>query len=113
MKTDVSALVVLVAAGSSEEASTLARAAVERKLAACAQMLPIRSCFEWQGQVVEEDEYMLLLKSNSAAYAELQSCIHELHSYDVPEIIAVPVVAGTPDYLNWLHEIIAARTAQP
>ncbi|NJK80821.1 MAG: divalent-cation tolerance protein CutA [Chloroflexaceae bacterium] len=109
MSSDQAALVVLVATGSRSEAAQIARTTVERKLAACVQLYPIFSCYEWEGQVVEAEEYLLLLKTRHAAYADLEACVRELHSYDVPEIIALPVVAGATDYLNWLHDVLNTR----
>lgn len=111
MSTETSAIVVLVAAANAEQARTIARTTVERKLAACAQVLPIQSYYEWEGAIVEDDELLILLKSRREVYAELEACVKELHSYSVPEIIALPIVAGSASYLHWLDSIIAARPA--
>ncbi|NJP07677.1 MAG: divalent-cation tolerance protein CutA [Chloroflexaceae bacterium] len=105
-------MVVLVPTGSDTEASTLARALVERRLVACAQIMPIRSCYCWHDQVVEETEYLLLLKTRRDRYAELEACVTSLHSYDVPEIIALPVMAGLASYLNWIDETVQSSPAE-
>ncbi len=103
-------LVVLVAAGSGEEARTITRVVVERKLAACAQILPIQSVYEWEGAVVEDDEILVLLKTHADAYSALHQCIVEHHSYDVPEILALPVQTGHDPYLQWVRETTRQRT---
>jgi periplasmic divalent cation tolerance protein len=106
MNSDISAIFVQVTAGSAEEAWTIARALVERKLAACAQVFPIRSCYEWQGEIQEDNEAMIFVKSRLDLYAELEAYVKELHSYDVPEILALPVVAGSEAYLRWIDEVV-------
>jgi periplasmic divalent cation tolerance protein len=108
---DTAHIVVLVATGSAEQARTIARASVERKLAACAQLFPIQSIYEWQGAIEEDNEHVLLLKTKRDAYDELEACINELHSYDVPEIIALPIVHGLGAYLQWMTDTVAARSA--
>jgi periplasmic divalent cation tolerance protein len=111
MDSTASYLMVLVAAGSPEEARTIARATVERKLAACAQIFPIQSVYEWNGNIEEDSEHLVLLKTERAAYDDLEACVRAHHSYDVPEIIALPVVAGHTPYLQWLTDIVGARSA--
>jgi periplasmic divalent cation tolerance protein len=112
MSTETPYIVVLVAAGSIEEARSLARTAVERKLAACVQFFPIQSVFEWEGAIQEETEYLLLFKSRRDAYADLEASLREVHSYDVPEIIALPLSDGHEPYLQWLTGIVGSRTPQ-
>jgi periplasmic divalent cation tolerance protein len=88
-------------------AQALARSLVEQKLAACANILPaVKSVYRWQGALEEADEVSVLLKTSEARYAELEAAIGALHPYAVPEIIAVPIVAGLPAYLAW----VAAET---
>lgn len=97
-------IVVLVTTASEEEAARIGRAAVEAQLAACANVLPgIRSIFRWEGKVSDERESLLLLKSRSDLFQELAATVKKLHSYEVPEIIALPISAGSPDYLDWLR----------
>lgn len=84
-------------------AGTLARLLVERQVAACVSKLPsVLSCYRWQGQVEEADEILLLIKTTQVRYAALEAMILEHHPYELPEIVAVPVVAGLPGYLNWV-----------
>jgi periplasmic divalent cation tolerance protein len=86
-------------------ANALALTLVEEKLAACVNILPrVQSLYRWQGAVESASEIPLLIKTTSARYAALESRIRELHPYDVPEIIAVPISRGLPAYLNWLAE---------
>lgn len=106
MTTPAPALVVLVATGSQDEARTIARAAVERHLAGCAQLMPIESVYMWEGAVQQDAEYLVLLKTREPAYPALEQAIRELHSYDVPEILALPVVGGLPAYLSWLAGVV-------
>lgn len=88
---------------SEDEAGRVARALVERRLAACTQVLgPISSTYWWQGEVEEAQEWLLFAKTTDERYPALEGAIRELHSYTVPEILAVPVVAGNFAYLEWV-----------
>ncbi len=99
-------IVVLVTASSEEEASRIAGALVEGGLAACANIVPeIRSIFRWEGKTANERETLLVLKSQTDCFDELSSRIKELHSYSVPEIIALPIIKGSPEYLAWIREM--------
>lgn len=96
-------LLVLTNVPDNESAHTIARNVVERRLAACVNVLPsVCSVYQWQGQVEEATEVTMLIKSTQDRYADLEAAIKEAHPYDVPEIIAVPVTAGLPAYLNWV-----------
>lgn len=80
---------------------------VERELAACVQILPpITSIYRWQGKVEKAAEVLLFIKTTREAYAALETAIRENHSYETPEIIALPVESGSSSYLNWLHASI-------
>ncbi len=84
-------------------AESLAHALVERRLAACVNILtPCRSVYRWQGAVEQADEVPLLIKTTRARYAELEAALGELHPYSVHEIIALPLTAGLPAYLDWV-----------
>ena len=86
-----------------ETANRIALAVVEAKLAACVNILPrVQSIYRWQGAVESAVEVPLLIKTTAAAYPALEAAIRERHPYDVPEIIALPITAGLPAYLNWL-----------
>jgi periplasmic divalent cation tolerance protein len=100
----MNSLVVFVSTASAEEAASIGRCVVEEKLAACASIIEqIQSIFRWEGQVKSESESLLVLKTTGARFAELQARIKSLHSYRVPEIIALPIATGSEDYLAWLH----------
>ncbi len=98
-------LVVLNTCPDSETAGRIAADLVEDKLAACVQVLPgLRSYFHWAGKVDCTDEHLLLIKTSSASYPALERRIRELHPYELPEIIGVPVNRGLPEYLSWIDE---------
>ncbi len=102
-------LVVFVTAGSADEAAAIARALVEERLAACGNIVPgIRSIYRWQGTVHDDPEALLILKTRADRFEELARRVGELHSYDVPEIIALPLVAGSARYLAWLDGAVDA-----
>jgi periplasmic divalent cation tolerance protein len=96
-------LQVQTTVGSAEEAERLSATLVERRLAACVQVLgPISSHYRWQGKTEHAQEWLCLAKTEAARYAEVEAAIAELHSYDEPEIIATPIVAGSSGYLAWV-----------
>ena len=98
---------VLTTAGSEEEAGRIASLLVERRLAACVQVVgPIISRYRWQDEVEEAREWQLLAKTTRAAYEAVEAAIRAAHSYDEPEIIATPIVAGSAGYLAWIRENI-------
>ena len=90
-----------------EEARRIARALVERRLAGCVQVLgPITSTYRWEGEVETAQEWLCLIKSRRDLYPELETAIRELHAYEVPEILALPVVEGDRRYLEWLGGVL-------
>jgi periplasmic divalent cation tolerance protein len=96
---------VLTTAGSEEEAGRIAAVLVERRLAACVQVVgPIVSRYRWQGAIEEEREWQCLAKTTYAAYDAVEAAIREAHSYEEPEIIATPIVAGSAAYLAWIDD---------
>lgn len=102
-------LQVLTTAGSEQEAEALATALVERRLAACVQVIgPVASTYRWQGEVERAREWQCLAKTRADRYPEVEAAIRELHSYDEPEIVATPIVAGSPGYLRWIDEYVPA-----
>lgn len=104
-KTSTEALVILVTAANREEAIKIARAMVEAKLAACANILPaVQSVYRWKGKVVKAREVLIFLKSTKSRYPALERAIKAMHSYETPEIIALPIANGLPQYLGWVHD---------
>ena len=98
-------MVVFVTCGSEDEALKIARALVEEKLAACANMIsPLRSIYRWEGKICDEKEWLLLIKTRQSRFEDLAKRVKALHSYSVPEIIALPITEGSPAYLNWISE---------
>jgi periplasmic divalent cation tolerance protein len=96
---------VLTTAGSEEEAESIASALLDRRLAACVQVIgPITSRYRWQGELETSTEWQCLAKTEAAVYQAVEDAIREAHSYDEPEIIATPISAGSPGYLNWVSE---------
>jgi periplasmic divalent cation tolerance protein len=97
-------------AGSEEEARKIANLLVERKLAACVNLVPqIESIYRWQGKVESSREWLLLIKTTEKKFPELQKAIRELHSYEVPELIAIGIEDGSADYLAWITESVESR----
>jgi periplasmic divalent cation tolerance protein len=103
-------IVVLSACASAEEAQRLARALVEKRLAACVNMIPgIRSIYRWKDAIQEDEEVLLVIKTSRALMEEVKDEIEHLHSYEVPEIIALPVVDGSERYLAWMSRELAHK----
>jgi periplasmic divalent cation tolerance protein len=101
----MSALLVLTNLPDRASAESLARALVEGRLAACVNILaPCRSVYRWKGEVQQEDEHPVLIKTTRGAYAALEAAIRQAHPYELPEIVAVPIERGLPAYLDWLAE---------
>ena len=99
---------VLVTCGSAVEAKRIARAVVDARMAACVNILPgtITSIYRWKGKVQTAREKLLLIKTSRQRLAELQATVERLHSYDVPEFIALPIAAGSRRYLAWLEGVL-------
>ena len=110
MAARLAARLVYVTAPSLAEAESLARLAVERRLAACANILPaMRSLYWWQGVLEQADEVVLLLKTTEAQAGELTRTIAEAHSYDCPCVVVLPIEGGHPAFLQWLADETARR----
>jgi periplasmic divalent cation tolerance protein len=103
-------VVVLVTCSSAKEARRIATALVEGKLAACVNIIDARvqSIYRWKGKVESAKEFLLVVKTSRRRLAALQKKIKQLHSYDVPEIIALPIVAGARGYLAWIGDSVRA-----
>jgi len=87
-----------------EKAQAIARTLVERRLAACVQILPIASTYRWKGEIEEAQEWMCICKTRRAVFEDVELAIKELHSYETPEIVAIPIEAGGAEYLSWLDQ---------
>ncbi len=100
----MSAIIVIVTASNEDEAAKIGRSLVDERLAACANIIPkIRSIYRWEGKVCDEPEALMLIKTTEEHFDALVSRVKELHSYSVPEIIALPIGAGSSDYLSWIE----------
>ena len=103
-------ILVLSKCGSEEEARRVARALVEARVAACVNIVPgIQSAYHWQGAIQEDSEWMLIIKSTRALFDSLAAELRRIHSYQVPEVLAIPVVDGDQDYLAWIDREISGK----
>jgi periplasmic divalent cation tolerance protein len=101
--------IVLTTASSEEEAAKIAHALVDRRLAACVNIVPkILSIYRWQGRVEEAAEWLLIVKTTAAAFAGVRTAIAETHSYEVPECICLTIEDGSSNYLQWIGESVSA-----
>jgi periplasmic divalent cation tolerance protein len=109
MEAATEARIVLISVESLREARRIAKSVVKKKLAACVNILlsPVNSIYRWKGKVEITHEYLLVIKTTASGYAALEKEIVRLHSYDVPEIVALPVAKGLPEYLMWLRASVA------
>jgi len=101
--------IVLTATGSQQEALKMAHALVERRLAACVNIVPgMESVYRWQGKVETAQEWLLIVKTTAAAFGLVRDAIAELHSYELPECVLVSIEDGSPAYLQWIAESISS-----
>jgi periplasmic divalent cation tolerance protein len=101
---------IITTTASSDAAERIAGVLVESRLAACVQIVgPIRSIYRWQGQIETAEEWQCWAKSRRDLYDEVEKTIRRLHTYEVPEILAMPIVAGHADYLAWLEKELLSR----
>ncbi len=99
-------IVVYITAPNEDEAARIAKALVEARLAGCVNIIRnIRSIYNWQGRIEDEPEVLMVVKTQKSLFEELSKKVRELHSYSVPEIIALPIVEGSQDYIRWLKEV--------
>ncbi len=99
-------LVVFVTASGEDEARRLARTLLEGRLAACVNFMPIGSMYWWQDAIHEARETLLIIKTGAATFDALVDAVKRAHSYETPEIIGLPIVTGSPEYLHWIHHEI-------
>lgn len=101
-------IVVYITSPNEEEAAKIARTIVEERLAGCVNIIKgIRSIYRWQGNIEDDSEVLMIVKTQGHLFKGLKERVKELHSYTVPEIIALPIVEGSEDYINWLKEATA------
>ena len=94
-----------------DDAGMIAETVVKKRLVACAQVVgPITSTYWWEGKIEESKEWLCIMKSRKDLYDRLEEAILDVHSYDVPEIVAVPIVSGSQSYLQWLNKEVASVT---
>jgi periplasmic divalent cation tolerance protein len=103
--------VVLVTCGSKKEARKIAQALVQRRLAACVQEIgvPVRSMYRWKGRVESANEVLLLIKTSRKRFSAVSTLVKKLHSYEVPEIIALNIADGSREYLDWITSNVRAK----
>jgi periplasmic divalent cation tolerance protein len=108
-------IVVLVTCGSKNEARRIAEALVERRLAACVQEMggSVRSTYRWKGKIESAREFLLVIKTARKRFSAVSKLVKELHSYEVPEIIALNVADGSREYLKWIADSLAASPRAP
>ncbi len=106
-------IVVLVTCSSGDEAAHIARELVGERLAACVNITsPIRSIYRWQGKVSDDQEVLLVIKTARTLFDQVRRTVEKLHSYQVPEVICLPIIDGAPNYLNWLGAAVSGE-AEP
>ncbi len=106
-------VVVLVTCGSNEEAERIARVLVEAQLAACVNILgPVRSIYRWEGKLNDDQEVLLLIKTSRSLFDQVRRAVEKAHSYEVPEVICLPIIDGASNYLNWLTDSVG-ESPQP
>ncbi|MBL8160788.1 MAG: divalent-cation tolerance protein CutA [Anaerolineae bacterium] len=97
--------IVMTTVSDAEVGKRIIDALLAGRLAACVQVLPITSYYTWKGAVSTDAENLLLIKTRAALYAQVEACIKAQHSYDVPEIVQVPITAGSAAYLGWIDDV--------
>ncbi|MCA9913097.1 MAG: divalent-cation tolerance protein CutA [Anaerolineae bacterium] len=109
---NISYIMAIISASSAQEAEQISRKLVEERIAACVHQLPMTSAFIWQGNFSEDAEILLLAKTKRSIFeSRLVPAVKAVHSYDVPEITAVPIIAGSAEYLAWIDESVDEESA--
>jgi periplasmic divalent cation tolerance protein len=103
----MSTIAIMTTTDSRDEARSIAAALVERRLAACAQISSIQSYYTWEGEVQDDDEFRVLIKTTDARYADVEAAILELHSYDLPAIVAFDITHAYGPYADWVTDSVA------
>ncbi len=111
MSTGPAHIVVQVTTSTRQEAERIASIAVERELAGSGQVSALRTWYRWQGRLREADEHQVSLFTRRERFPELAALVRQLHSYELPQIVAVPIVEGSPEFLRWIDETSGGKTA--
>ena len=100
-------VVVYVTSGDTDESKKIARTLVEKRLAACVNLLPqVRSFYRWEGKIQDDPESLLVIKTSRSLFAAVRAEVERLHSYRVPEVLCVPILEGSPNYMAWLGDCL-------
>ncbi len=103
MKLASKAIVVLVTVATQKNADKIAKVLLEKRLAACVNIIPgLRSFFHWKGKIERTEEFLMIIKTKKSYFSSLEKLVKANHSYSVPELISLPITDGSADYLNWL-----------
>jgi periplasmic divalent cation tolerance protein len=97
---------IITTCADKEAAKAIAKVLLEKRLAACVQMLPVESMYVWQGKIYDDNETILFIKSKAVLFDKIAAVIKENHNYEVPEIIQVPITVGIPEYLKWIDDCV-------
>ncbi|MFC2003683.1 divalent-cation tolerance protein CutA [Chloroflexota bacterium] len=100
-------IVVFITAATTEEAKRISRALLEQRKAACINIVPgVSSCFWWQGKLDSAEESLLVVKTKASLLDDIISLVRKVHSYEIPEVIALPIIGGNRDYLDWIDTVV-------
>ena len=112
-KATLTTVLVFVTTSTKAEAKKIAQALLEKRLIACANIYgPVESSFWWQGKIDEAKEFLVFIKSDQQLVAKLAEVVEQMHSYEVPEVLAIPIVGGFQPYLKWLRETLVVSGEQ-
>jgi periplasmic divalent cation tolerance protein len=98
---------VITTVASAEEAQKISQALITGKKAACVQIFPVTSCYFWNEKIVNDPEFMMFIKTQQSLYEDVEAIIRSVHSYEVPEIICLPILKGSAAYLDWISKVTA------
>lgn len=101
-------VLVFCSAGSSANAEQIADTLISERIAACVQISPVSSIYRWEGAVHHDSEFSLWIKTSAERVSEVESVIKRLHTYELPEIVVLPIIGGSPEYLGWLAESVGS-----
>ena len=101
--------IVITTCADKEAAKAIAKLLIEKRLAACIQMFPIESMYVWQDKICDDNETTLFIKSKSVMFDKIADAIKESHTYELPEIIQIPIIGGLPEYLRWIDACTEMR----